>query len=246
MSGHSKWATIKHKKGALDAKRGKLFTKIIKELTVAARMGGGDPEMNPRLRTSILKAKAANMPKDNMERAIKKGTGDIDGADYIELQYEAYAPGGVGLIIDTLTDNKNRTAANVKTILTKNGGQLAAQGAVSYQFNRKGLITYETEKVDFDALFEAALEAGAEDVSDESGIVEVSTEPGDFANVLEALQEAGFEQLGAEISMVPDTTVELDNEKTTRVLNLIEKIEDDDDVQSVASNMTIPENYEMA
>jgi YebC/PmpR family DNA-binding regulatory protein len=245
MSGHSKWHTIKHKKGALDAKRGKLFTKIIKELTVAARMGGGDPEMNPRLRTVMLKAKAANMPKDNMEKAIKKGTGDLDGVDYIELQYEAYAPGGVGMIIDTLTDNKNRTAANVKSILTKNGGQLAAQGAVSYQFNRKGIITYSGDSVDFDSLFEAALEAGAEDVADDNGIIEVSTEPADFANVLEALQEAGFEQMGAELSMIPDTTVELDNEKTTRILNLIEKIEDDDDVQSVASNLTIPDNFEM-
>ncbi|MCP4160385.1 MAG: YebC/PmpR family DNA-binding transcriptional regulator [Deltaproteobacteria bacterium] len=245
MSGHSKWHTIKHKKGALDAKRGKLFTKIIKELTVAARMGGGDPEMNPRLRTVILKAKAANMPKDNIARAIKKGTGNLDGAEYVELQYEAYAPGGVGLIIDTLTDNKNRTASNVKSVLTKNGGQLAAQGSVSYQFKRKGIITYETENIDFDTLFETALEAGAEDVSDEGGIVEVSTEPGDFANVLESLQEAGFDQLGAEILMVSDTNVELDNEKTTRVLNLIEKIEDDDDVQSVASNMTIPEKFEM-
>ena len=245
MSGHSKWATIKHKKGALDAKRGKLFTKIIRELTIAARQGGGDPEMNPRLRTVILKAKAANMPKDNMEKAIKKGTGDLEGVDYTELQYEAYAPGGVGLIIDTLTDNKNRTAANIKSLLTKGGGQLAAQGAVSYQFNRKGLITYNADEVDFDKLFEAALEAGAEDVSEESKIIEVTTEPSDFANVLESLQEAGFEQIEAELSMVPDTTVELEHEKITKVLHLIDKIEDDDDVQSVASNLNIPDDYEM-
>jgi YebC/PmpR family DNA-binding regulatory protein len=245
MSGHSKWATIKHKKGALDAKRGKLFTKIIKEITVAARMGGGDPEMNPRLRTVVLKAKSANMPKDNVEKAIKKGTGDLDGVDYVELQYEGYAPNGVGLIIDTLTDNKNRTAANVKSILTKGGGQLAAQGSVSYQFKRKGIITYSAEGLDFDALFEAALEAGAEDVSEDEGIIEVTTEPSDFANVLEALQEGGFEQMDAEISMVPDTTVELDNEKTTKVLNLIEKLEDDDDVQSVASNLNISDDFEM-
>ncbi|MBI9099999.1 MAG: YebC/PmpR family DNA-binding transcriptional regulator [Spirochaetaceae bacterium] len=245
MSGHSKWATIKHKKGALDAKRGKLFTKIIRELTIAARQGGGDPEMNPRLRTVILKAKAANMPKDNMEKAIKKGTGDLEGVDYTELQYEAYAPGGVGLIIDTLTDNKNRTAANIKSLLTKGGGQLAAQGAVSYQFNRKGLITYNADEVDFDKLFEAALEAGAEDVSEESKIIEVTTEPSDFANVLESLQGAGFEQIEAELSMVPDTTVELEHEKITKVLHLIDKIEDDDDVQSVASNLNIPDDYEM-
>ncbi|MBN2657692.1 MAG: YebC/PmpR family DNA-binding transcriptional regulator [Spirochaetales bacterium] len=245
MSGHSKWHTIKHKKGALDAKRGKMFTKIVKELTVAARMGGGDPDMNPRLRTVILKAKAANMPKDNMEKAIKKGTGELDGVDYVELQYEAYAPGGVGLIIDALTDNKNRTAANVKSILTKGGGQLAAQGAVSYQFNRKGLITYSSEDVDFEALFEAALEAGAEDVAEDSGIIEVKTEPSDFETVLEALQEGGFNQLEAELSMVPDTTVELDNDKTAKVLALIERIEDDDDVQSVASNLSIPDDFDM-
>jgi len=245
MSGHSKWATIKHKKGALDAKRGKLFTKIIRELTIASRMGGSDPEMNPKLRTVVLKAKAANMPKENMEKAIKKGAGELDGVDYIELQYEAYAPGGVGMIIETLTDNKNRTAANVKSILTKGGGQLAAQGAVSYQFNRKGIITYSAEAVDFDSLFEASLEAGAEDVAENSGIIEVTTEPSDFANVLEALQEGGFVQLGAELAMVPDTTVELDNEKISKVLKLIDKIEDDDDVQSVSSNLNIPADFEM-
>lgn len=245
MSGHSKWHTIKHKKGALDAKRGKIFTKIVKELVVAARMGGGDPEMNPRLRTVLLKAKSANMPKDNIDRAIKKGTGDLDGVDYIELQYEAYAPGGVGLIIDTLTDNKNRTAANVKSILTKGGGQLAAQGAVSYQFNRKGVLTYSSDDVDFESLFDAALEAGAEDVEEDNGIIEVKTEPGDFETVLEALQESGFKELESELSMVPDTTVELDNEKTAKVLALIDRIEDDDDVQSVASNLDVPADFDM-
>lgn len=245
MSGHSKWHTIKHKKGALDTKRGKIFTKIIKEITVAARMGGGDLESNPRLRTIVLKAKAANMPKDNIERAIKKGTGDLEGVEYVELQYEAYAPGGVGILIDALTDNKNRTAADVRAILNKNGGQLAASGAVSYQFNRKGIITYLSEKVDFDALFEAALEAGAEDVAEEGAIVEVITEPGEFANVLEALQAGGFEQESAEVSMVPDNVVALDNEKTAKVLSLLEKIEDNDDVQSVSSNLDVPEGFEM-
>lgn len=245
MSGHSKWHTIKHKKGALDAKRGKIFTKIVKEIAVAARMGGGDPEMNPRLRTVLLKAKGANMPKDNIEKAIKKGTGELEGVDYTELQYEAYAPGGVGLIIDTLTDNKNRTAANVKSILSKGGGQLAAQGAVSYQFKRKGIITYNSESVDFEKLFEAALEAGAEDVSEDGEIIEVSTEPGDFTSVVETLQAGGFEEIEAELQMVPDTTVELDKDKTAKVLALIERIEDDDDVQSVASNLEIPEDFEM-
>jgi len=245
MSGHSKWHTIKHKKGAADAKRGKIFTKIIKEITVAARMGGGEEEANPRLRTVVLKAKAANMPKDNIERAIKKGTGDLEGVEYVELNYEAYAPGGVGLLIEALTDNKNRTAADVRTILSKSGGSLAASGAVSYMFNRKGLIAFEAEKIDFDALFETALEAGAEDVAEEGSMVEVITEPGDFADVLEALQSAGFEQLSAEVLMIPENTVSLEDEKVAKVLRLIDRLEDNDDVQSVASNLDIPEDFEM-
>ncbi len=245
MSGHSKWHTIKHKKGAADAKRGKLFTKIIKEITVCARMGGGDLESNAALRTVVLKAKAANMPKDNIEKAIKKGTGDMDGVDYIELQYEAYAPGGVGLLISALTDNKNRTAADVRSILNKGGGSLAATGAVSYQFNRKGVIAYSSENVDFDSLFETALEAGAEDVSDEDGAIEVITEPGDFEAVLTALQEAGFEQMSADVTMVPDNQVTLDNDATGKVLRLIERLEDNDDVQDVASNLDVPADFEM-
>lgn len=236
MSGHSKWATIKHKKGALDAKRGKIFCKIIKEITVAARMGGGDEETNPRLRTALVKAKAANMPKDNIQRAIKKGCGETDGAIFMELVYEGYGQGGVGLIIETLTDNKNRTSADVKSILTKGGGSLAATGAVSYQFNRKGVITYDLEGNDFDAIFETALEAGAEDVTNDD-VIEVITDPSDFEAVLNALTEAGYEQLGAEISMVPDNTVELDEEKTEKLLALIDKLEDHDDVQSVSSNL---------
>ncbi|MCK5737383.1 MAG: YebC/PmpR family DNA-binding transcriptional regulator, partial [Spirochaetaceae bacterium] len=239
MSGHSKWHTIKHKKGAIDAKRGKIFTKIIKEITVAARMGGGEEDANPRLRTVVLKAKAANMPKDNIERAIKKGTGDLEGVEYVELNYEAYAPGGVGMMIEALTDNKNRTAADVRTILSKSGGQLAASGAVSYMFNRKGLIAIDAENLDFEALFEAALEAGAEDVTEEGSIVEVITEPGDFADVLEALQAAGFEQLSAEVLMIPENTVSLEDEKVAKVLRLIDRLEDNDDVQSVASNLDI-------
>ncbi|MCD6343129.1 MAG: YebC/PmpR family DNA-binding transcriptional regulator [Spirochaetaceae bacterium] len=245
MSGHSKWHTIKHKKGATDAKRGKIFTKIIKEITVAARMGGGEEEANPRLRTVILKAKAANMPKDNIERAIKKGTGDLEGVEYVELNYEAYAPGGVGMMIEALTDNKNRTAADVRTILSKSGGQLAASGAVSYMFNRKGLIVYEAENIDFEALFEAALEAGAEDVTEEGSMIEVITEPGDFGDVLEALQTGGFEQVSAEVLMIPENTVTLEDEKVAKVLRLIDRLEDNDDVQSVASNLDIPEDFEM-
>ena len=245
MSGHSKWASIKHKKGALDAKRGKLFTKIIKEITVAAKMGGGDLEANAALRTVVLKAKAANMPKDNIEKAIKKGTGDMDGVDYIELQYEAYAPGGVGLLISTLTDNKNRTAADVRSILNKGGGSLAATGSVSYQFARKGIISYNGEEVDFEALFEAALEAGAEDVTDEEGAIEVVTDPSEFESVLTALQGAGFKEVGAEVTMMPDNSVSLDHEHTGKVLRLIERLEDNDDVQSVASNLDVPADFEM-
>lgn len=245
MSGHSKWHTIKHKKGATDAKRGKIFTKIIKEITVAARMGGGDEEANPRLRTVILKAKAANMPKDNIERAIKKGTGDLEGVEYVELNYEAYAPGGVGLMIEALTDNKNRTAADVRTILSKSGGQLAASGAVSYMFNRKGLIVYEADNIDFEALFEAALEAGAEDVTEEGSVIEVITTPGDFGDVLEALQNGGFKQESAEVLMIPENTVALEDEKVAKVLKLIDRLEDNDDVQSVASNLDVPEDFEM-
>ncbi|MGL1891703.1 MAG: YebC/PmpR family DNA-binding transcriptional regulator [Spirochaetaceae bacterium] len=236
MSGHSKWATIKHKKGALDAKRGKIFCKIIKEITVAARMGGGDAETNPRLRTSLLKAKAANMPKDNIARAIKKGCGETDGAIFMELVYEGYGQGGVGLIIEALTDNKNRTSADVKSILTKGGGQIATPGAVSYQFNRKGVLTYDLEATDFDAIFETALEAGAEDVTNE-GVIEVITEPGDFENVLNALEEANFAHLGAEITMVPDATIELNEEKTEKLLSLIDKLEDHEDIQNVSSNL---------
>ena len=245
MSGHSKWHTIKHKKGALDAKRGKLFTKIIKEITVAAKMGGGDLESNAALRTVVLKAKAANMPKDNIEKAIKKGTGDLEGVDYVELSYEAYAPGGVGLLISTLTDNKNRTAADVRSILNKGGGSLAATGAVSYQFNRKGVISYSGDDVDFEAVFETALEAGAEDVTDEDGAIEVITDPSEFETVLTALQGAGFKELGAEVTMVPDNTVSLDNEHTGKVLRLIERLEDNDDVQDVASNLDVPADFEM-
>ncbi len=245
MSGHSKWSTIKHKKGAADAKRGQLFTKVIKELTVAARAGGGDPESNPRLRTVLLKAKAANMPKDNIERAIKKGTGDLDGIEYVELSYEAYAHGGVGLLIDTLTDNKNRTAADVRTILSKNGGSLATTGAVSYQFSRKGIILFEKDKVDPEKLFEEALESGADDVVEENDSIEIITEPSDFTTVVETLTEKGFAPDSAELAMVPETRITLESEAASKVLALIEKLEDNEDVQSVASNLEIPEDFEM-
>ena len=244
MSGHSKWATIKHAKGAADAKRGQLFTKFIKEISIAARMGGGDSNSNPRLRTAILKARAANMPKDNIERAIKKGTGELGAATYEEFVYEGYGPGGVAVMVEVLTDNKNRAAANVRNIFSKTGGNLGATGSVSYMFNRKGVIEYDAEHVSEDAVMEAALEAGAEDIANEDGVISVTTDPGDFETVLEALQDKGFESVSAEISMVPDTYSTLDADTTRKVLKLIDKLEEDDDVQNVYSNIDIPEGFE--
>jgi YebC/PmpR family DNA-binding regulatory protein len=246
MSGHSKWHTIKHKKGAIDAKRGKIFTKIIKEITVAARLGGGDVDANPRLRTAMLKAKSVNMPKDNIDRAIKKGTGDLEGVNYVELVYEAYAPGGVALMIEAMTDNKNRTAADVRSILTKGGGSLGETGCVAYMFNRKGTISFDAEKYKEEEIFNAALEAGAEDVVTESGSIEVSTTPEDFEAVLNALNAAGFEEEMSDVGLVPDTYVSLDDEKTEKVMRLIERLEDNDDVQAVASNLDVPDDFELS
>jgi YebC/PmpR family DNA-binding regulatory protein len=244
MSGHSKWASIKHKKGALDAKRGQAFTKVIKELTIAARMGGGDPDGNPRLRAAVLKAKGLNMPKDNIERAIKKGTGDLEGVNYTEITYEGYGPGGVAILVDTLTDNKNRTAADVRNLFGKGGGNLGESGCVSYLFKRKGIITYDGTKYTEDAILEAALEAGAEDVTSSGGSIEVTVEPDDFEKVLESLQKAGFEQEMAEISKIPDATVSLDIEKTRKVVRLIDRLDEHDDVQSVATNLDIPDDFD--
>lgn len=244
MSGHSKWATIKHKKGIADAKRGQKFTKLIKEISVAAKMGGSDPETNARLRTAVLKARAENMPKDNIERAIKKGAGEDQSTTYYELTYEGYAPGGVALIIDTLTDNKNRTAADVRSTLTKNGGTLGATGCVSYLFQTKGVITYDADKYSEEQIFEVALENGADDVTNSDGIIEVTTTPSDFANVLEALQSAGFEQDSAEIMKVADQTVTLDTERAQKVLKIIDKLEELDDVQQVSSNLELPDDFE--
>ena len=245
MSGHSKWATIKHAKGAADAKRGQLFTKFIKEISIAAKMGGGDTATNPRLRTAVLKARAANMPKDNIERAIKKGTGELGAVNYEELLYEGYGPGGVAVLVEVLTDNKNRTAASVRNIFTKSGGNLGATGSVAYMFNRKGVIEYDAEVVSEEAIMEAALEAGAEDIATEDGVITVTTDPNDFASVLEALQEKGFESVSAAVSMVPDTYVALDADTTQKALKMIDKLEEDDDVQTVSSNIEIPEGFEM-
>ncbi|MGP1445581.1 MAG: YebC/PmpR family DNA-binding transcriptional regulator [Treponema sp.] len=244
MSGHSKWATIKHAKGAADAKRGQMFTKFIKEISIAARMGGGDPNGNPRLRTAILKARAANMPKDNIERAIKKGTGELGGASYEELLYEGYAPGGVAVLVEVLTDNKNRAAANVRNLFSKNGGNLGATGSVAYMFNRKGVIEYDAEVVSEEKLMDEALEAGAEDIQSDAGILTVTTDPNDFASVLEGLQEKGFESVSAEISMVPATYMSLDAETVRKVLKMVERLEEDDDVQNVYTNLDIPDDFD--
>ena len=244
MSGHSKWATIKHKKGIADQKRGQKFTKLIKEISVAARMGGADPDMNAALRTAILKARAENMPKDNIERAIKKGSGEMGNAVFMELVYEGYAPGGVAIIVDTLTDNKNRTAADVRSTLTKLGGSLGSTGCVSYMFQTKGVITYDASKYSEDEIFNAVLENGAEDVTNEDGVIEVTTSPADFGTVLEAMQAAGFEQESADVSRIADQTVTLDKEKAQKVMNIVERLEDLDDVQSVATNLELPDDFD--
>ncbi len=241
MSGHSKWATIKHKKGAADAKRGQMFTKLIKEISIAARMGGGDPDANPRLRTAVLKAKAANMPKDNVDRAIKKGTGELEGTTYEELTYEAYAPGGGAMLIEVLTDNKNRAAAEIRNILTRSGANLGSTGSVSYLFRRKGVLSFDGEKYTEDKIMEAAIDAGADDVVNEDGTLVVYTDPNDFESVLNAMTAKGFDTLGAEISMVPDSYISIDDEAATKVQRLIDKLEENEDVQNVYHNMELPE-----
>jgi len=238
MSGHNKWSTIKHKKGAADAKRGKIFTKLIKEITVAAKLGGGDPDGNPRLRTAIDKAKEENMPKDNIERAIKKGTGGMEGVVYEETTYEGYGPGGAAVLVEVMTDNRNRTVSDVRSIFTKCNGSMGEAGCVSWMFNKKGLILFP-KSVDFDKLFEAAIEAGAEDVSDEEEQIEVTTDPGNFMEVRDALGSAGFKPDSAEVTMIPQTLVKLEGKPAENMLRLMERLEDNDDVQNVYSNFDI-------
>ena len=241
MSGHSKWHSIKHKKGALDAKRGKLFTKIIKEITVAARLGGGDPEANPRLRTVIQKAKEANMPKDNIEKAIKKGTGELEGYNLEEVVYEGYGPSGVAIIIDAMTDNKNRTTAEIRSILSKNGGNLGENGCVSWIFENKGVITVSADKYDENTIMEVALDAGADDIKKEGDVWEIITEPEELNDISEKIKEKGVEVLIADVMRIPKTTVKLDEKSAEKVLSLLEKLEDNDDVQRVAANFDIPD-----
>ena len=240
MSGHSKWSTIKRKKGANDAKRGKIFTKLIKEITIAARMGGGDPAGNPRLRSAITAAKAENMPKDNIARAIKKGTGDLDGAVYEEILYEGYGPGGVAVLVETMTDNKNRTVADVRHFFAKSGGNLGESGCVAWMFDKKGSIVIDKEGVDEEELMELAIEAGAEDVVEEETTFQILTEPDDFSEVVEALEKAGIKCQEAAIAMIPKNTVEVTEEKTARsLLKLLDNLEDNDDVQKVHANFDI-------
>jgi len=243
MSGHNKWSSIKHKKGAADAKRGKIFTKIIKEIIVAARAGGGDPEMNPRLRTAVAAAKAANMPKDNIERGIKKGTGDLDGVSYEEYSYEGYGPGGTAIMLDIMTDNKNRTAADIRHIFSKGNGNLGENGCVAWIFETKGVIICERAKVDAEALFELALEAGAEDVIDEAGeeIIEIYTAPESFEDVRQELERAGVEMASAAVDKIPSNTVDLKGKHAEQMLRLMDNLEDCDDVQKVYSNFDIDE-----
>ncbi|MDO8644102.1 MAG: YebC/PmpR family DNA-binding transcriptional regulator [bacterium] len=239
MSGHSKWATIKRKKGAADAKRGKTFSKIIRELTVVARDGGGDPDGNARLRTVIEKAKAVNMPQDNITRAIKKGTGELEGTTYEESVYEGYGPNGVALIMEILTDNKNRTLSEVRHTLSKNGGNLGETGCVSWVFSKKGILRFKKEEVSEETLMEAALEAGADDIKDEEDIWEVLTDPAHFEKVKKTLAEKGLKPFEAELSQTPQNTVKLAGHAAEQMLRLMEALEDNDDVQNVYANFDI-------
>jgi YebC/PmpR family DNA-binding regulatory protein len=245
MSGHSKWASIKHKKGALDAKRGKIFTRLIKELTVAARTGGGDPDMNPRLRTIIADAKAANMPAENIKRAIRRGTGEEPGVSYEEAQYEAYGPGGAAVIIEVLTDNKNRTVGELRHLLEKHAGNLASTNAVAWMFAKKGYIVIEKSKapgaVDEEKLLAAVLDAGADDLQDDDDNWEVLSAPESFTAVHEAVKQLGVEPATAQVSLIPQNYVKLEGKVAQQMLKLMEALDDQDDVQHVWSNFDISE-----
>ncbi len=241
MSGHSKWSSIKHKKGATDAKRGKIFSKLIKEITVAARMGGGDPDSNPRLRSVILTAKSENMPKDNMERAIKKGTGELEGVNYEESTYEGYGPGGAAVFVESLTDNKNRAVADIRHIFNKHGGNLGENGCVAWMFDKKGYVAVEKSAVDEDTLMEIAVEAGAEDVREDNGAFEIITEPDDFESVKDAIDKATIPYIDAEITMLPQSTTDLEGKQALQMVKLMEALDDCEDVQKVYTNADIPE-----
>jgi len=242
VSGHSKWSTIKRKKGANDAKRGKIFTKLIKEITVAAKMGGGDPDGNPRLRSAITAAKSENMPKDNIARAIKKGTGDLGGAVYEEILYEGYGPGGVAVLVETMTDNKNRTVADIRHYFAKSNGNLGESGCVGWMFDKRGVVVVEAEGVDEEELMDLAIEAGADDVLEDETTFQILTAPEDFSEVVDSLEKSGVGIAEASISMVPKNTVEVTDEKPARALiKLLDNLEDHDDVQKVHANFDIPD-----
>ncbi|MGJ3523815.1 YebC/PmpR family DNA-binding transcriptional regulator [Nitratidesulfovibrio sp. D1] len=240
MAGHSKWANIQHRKGRQDAKRGKLFTKAAKEIIIAAK-GGGDPASNARLRAAIAAAKAVNLPKDKIENAIKKGTGELAGGDILEISYEGYGPGGVALIVEAATDNRNRTVAEVRHILSKHGGSMGETGCVGWMFERKGVITLDGGKYTEDQVMEAALEAGADDVRDEGGTWEIHTAVADFAAVRDALEAVGMEMDSAELSMIPQNTVEVDADTGRKLMRLVDALEDNDDVQNVHANFDLPD-----
>jgi len=240
MSGHSKWKTIQHKKGAADAKRGKIFSKLSKEIIVAARAGGGDPDMNPTLRTLLVKARSANMPADNIERAVKKGTGELEGSSLEEVVYEGYAPGGVALVVMALTDNKNRAASEIRHVFTKFGSNLAAQGAVTRNFKRKGQILVDASTVDEDKLMVIVLDAGAEDMQQDDDVFEIITDPSSFLSVVDVLEKADIKTISSEISLIPDSYVPVaDKSIASTIVKLINELEDSDDVQNVYSNMDI-------
>ncbi len=242
MSGHSKWSTIKHKKGATDAKRGKVFTKLIKEITVAARLGGGDPSSNPRLRTAIAAAKSENMPKNNLERAIKKGTGELEGVNYEETTYEGYGPGGAAVLIESLSDNKNRAVADIRHIFSKWGGNLGENGCVNWMFDKKGYIVIEGAATDEDTLMEVAIEAGADDVREDGTNFEIITEPDDFETVKGAVENASIPHIAAEITMLPQSSASLEGKDAEKMVKLMEMLDDCDDVQKVYTNADIPED----
>jgi len=241
MSGHSKWSTIKHKKAAKDAKRGKLFTKFIKEITVAARLGGGDVNANPRLRTAVLTARQNSMPSENIDRAIKKGTGELEGVSYEDIVYEGYGPGGVAVMVTTLTDNRNRTVAEIRKLFERNGGSLGSANCVAWMFSKKGLISVEKSAADEERLLEVALDAGAGDLQDLGDAFGIVTAPEDFEPVRAALEKAGIAMASAEVSLQAENSVSVSGQEAERTLRLIEELEDHDDVQSVAANFDIPQ-----
>lgn len=241
MAGHSKWANIKHRKAAVDAKRGKIFTKLIRELSVAAKEGGGDPDTNPRLRTAISNAKDQNMPNDTIERAIKRGTGDVEGMEYHETYYEGYGPGGSAVYVKALTDNKNRTVSEVRRIFQKHGGSLGENGCVAWMFDMKGRISFNKDNTNEEELFDVAIEAGAEDVLTEDNDLVVVVSTDEYEDVKQALAGAGFKYDSAEVTMIPQTTIKIDGKEAQQMLNMMEALEDNDDVQNVYANFDIAE-----